>query len=119
MGKRGQTGSWFASALRWARGSSRAAHLALTIFVAAEPEPIPLSYVNFAWGRERSPAMQNAIRIDRAFRRAIIQDIGERLRASLREEPELSASLRRQIDQLREMQDGSPSIMPDANSRER
>ena len=48
--------------------------------------------------------MGNRIDIDYRHSRAIVQEIGERLRAILREEPELPASLRLQIDQLRELE---------------
>ena len=59
--------------------------------------------------RERS-FMQNRIDIDRAHSRAICQEIGERLQLYLREQPEPSASLRRKIDRLRELDGRSPSI---------
>jgi len=58
--------------------------------------------------------MRNLIDIDPKHSLAIVQEIGERLRAFLREEPELPRSLRAQIDQLRELEDPSPSIIPDA-----
>src|ERR1700757_2318795 len=47
---------------------------------------------------ERVVAMRNRVDIDHAHSRAIVQEIGERLRAFLKEEPELSGSLRTQID---------------------
>jgi hypothetical protein len=46
--------------------------------------------------------------------RAIVQEIGERLRAFLREEPELPGSVGAQIDRLRELEEPSPSIIPSA-----
>ena len=58
--------------------------------------------------------MRNRIDIDPKSSRAIVQEIGERLRAFLREEPELARSLREQIDQLRELEEQSPSIIPAA-----
>ena len=42
--------------------------------------------------------MRNRIDIDPKHSRAIVQEIGERLRAFLKEEPELPGSLRAQID---------------------
>ena len=57
--------------------------------------------------------MRNFIDIDYVLRRAIVREIGERLRASLRPEPELPANLRMQIDRLRELEEQSPSIVPD------
>jgi hypothetical protein len=58
--------------------------------------------------------MRNPIDIDHGHSRAIVQEIGERLRASLTEERELPASLRMQIDRLRELEEQSPSIIPSA-----
>ena len=55
--------------------------------------------------------MRNRIDIDSKHSRAIVQEIGERLRASLKEEPELPGSLRTQIDRLRELEEQSPSII--------
>jgi len=58
--------------------------------------------------------MRNRIDIDSKHSRAIVQAIGERLRAFLREEPEAPESLRTQIDRLRELEEQSPSITPAA-----
>ena len=58
--------------------------------------------------------MRNRIDIDPKHSRAIVQEIGERLRAFLKEEPELPGSLRAQIDRLRELEEQSPSIIPSA-----
>jgi hypothetical protein len=58
--------------------------------------------------------MPNRIKIDRTHSRAIAQKINERLRTSLKPEPELSVSLRKQIDRLRELDEQSPSIIPAA-----
>jgi hypothetical protein len=58
--------------------------------------------------------MRNRIDMDPKHSRAIVQAIGERLRASLKEEPELPGSLRTQIDRLRESEEKSPSIIPAA-----
>ena len=58
--------------------------------------------------------MRNRIDIDHKHSRAIVQEIGERLRASLKEEQELPASLRTQIVRLRELEEQSPSIIPAA-----
>ena len=63
---------------------------------------------------ERGFVMRNRIDIDPKHSRAIVQEIGERLRAFLKEEPELPGSLRTQIDQLRELEEQSPSIIPAA-----
>lgn len=49
--------------------------------------------------------MRNRIDKDPKRSRAIVQEIGERLRAFLKEEPELPASLRTQIDRLRELEE--------------
>jgi hypothetical protein len=45
--------------------------------------------------------MRNSIDIDYSHSRAIVREIGERLRASLEIDRELPASLRTQIDRLR------------------
>jgi len=54
------------------------------------------------------------VEIDRTHIRAICNEIGERLRISVSGEiPELSLPMRRQLDQLRELdEDASPSIVP-------
>ena len=61
---------------------------------------------------ERGFVMRNRIDIDSKHSRAIVQEIGERLRAFLQEEPEPPESLRTQIDRLRELEEQSPSIIP-------
>ncbi len=63
---------------------------------------------------ERGFTMHNRIDIDSKHSRAIVQEIGERLRAVLKEEPECPDSLRTQIDRLRELEEQSPSIIPTA-----
>jgi hypothetical protein len=59
--------------------------------------------------------MRNRIDIDPKRSRAIAQEIGERLPAFQKEEPELPGSLRTQIDRLRELEEQSPSIIPAAD----
>lgn len=51
--------------------------------------------------------MRNQLDIDAAFSRAIIREIGEKLRASLSKE-ELPASLRAQLHRLDQLDDHSP-----------
>jgi hypothetical protein len=63
---------------------------------------------------ERGFVMRNRIDIDPKHSRAIVQEIGERLRAVLNEEPECPGSLRTQIDRLAELEEQSPSIVPAA-----
>ena len=63
---------------------------------------------------ERGFVMRNRIDMDPKHSRAIVQEIGERLRAFLKEEPQLPGSLRTQIDRLRELEEQSPSIVPAA-----
>src|SRR5258705_11291253 len=63
---------------------------------------------------ERGFVMRNRIELDPKHSRAIVQEIRERLRAFLQEEPELPGSLRTQIDRLREFEEQSPSIIPAA-----
>ncbi|WP_156944766.1 hypothetical protein [Bradyrhizobium sp. Ec3.3] len=57
--------------------------------------------------------MRNRIDIDYVHSRAIVREIGERLRASLKPEPKLPARLKTQIDRLCELEP-SPSIAPEA-----
>ena len=47
--------------------------------------------------------MRNRIDIDKKTRHAIIRDIGERLRAIVRKDPEVPTSLGEQIDRRREL----------------
>ena len=54
--------------------------------------------------------MRNPIEIDYSYSRAIIQEIGERLRTSLKEDRELPASLRLQIDRLRQLEGQSQPV---------
>jgi hypothetical protein len=56
--------------------------------------------------------MYNRIEIDHAHSLAISREIGERLQASLRVDPELPPRIRNQIKQLRELEGQSPSIVP-------
>ena len=58
--------------------------------------------------------MSDRIDIDHAHSRAIVREIGERLQASLKPEPELPTSLKTQIDRLRELEERSPSIVPNS-----
>jgi hypothetical protein len=58
--------------------------------------------------------MRNRTDIDPQHSRAIVREIGERLRAVLKEEPECPGSLRTQIDRLRELGEQSSSIIPAA-----
>ena len=58
--------------------------------------------------------MRNRIDIDPKHSRAIVQEIGQRLRAVLKEGPQLPGSPRTQIDRLRELEEQSPSIVPAA-----
>jgi hypothetical protein len=58
--------------------------------------------------------VRNRVDLDHTHSRAIVREIGERLRASLKPEPELPASLGAQIDRLRELEEQSPSIIPAA-----
>ena len=51
--------------------------------------------------------MRNRIDIDHSHSRAIVQEICERLRLSLKEDRKLPANLRRQIDRLRRLDHSS------------
>jgi hypothetical protein len=50
--------------------------------------------------------MRDSVDIDSRHSRAIVQEIGERLRASLKEDRELPANLQKQIERLRESDAG-------------
>src|SRR6476620_5796160 len=55
--------------------------------------------------------MPNPIEIDYSHSRAIIQEIGERLRTLLKEDRELPASLRLQTDRLRQLEgESQPNV---------
>lgn len=58
--------------------------------------------------------MRTHIDIDYVHNRAIVREIGEGLRKSLKPSPELPASLKMQIDRLHELEEQSRSIVPDA-----
>ena len=58
--------------------------------------------------------MRTLIDMDYVHSWAIVREIGERLRASLKPEPELPASFRMQIDRLHELEEQPPTIIPDA-----
>jgi hypothetical protein len=61
--------------------------------------------------------MRNPINIDHKHSQAICLEIGERLQAYLRVEPELPAKLKKQVDQLLQLEGQSPSIVPDVVHR--
>ena len=63
--------------------------------------------------------MRNRIDVDPRHSRAIVEEIGERLRAVLKENPELPANLSAQIDRLRELEEPAPSIIPGAERRDK
>lgn len=64
--------------------------------------------------------MRNQVDLDHQHCRAIILEIGERLRSSQREELELPASFKTQIDRLRELEDEEPpSIVPEKGQHHR
>jgi len=57
--------------------------------------------------------MRNQIDIDKTISRAIIREIGERLRASLKED-EIPASLKAELKRLDQLDDqSSPPIVPE------
>jgi hypothetical protein len=57
--------------------------------------------------------MHNRIDIDHLHSQAICREIGERLQAYLKPEPESPVRLGKQVDQLCELEGRSPSIVPD------
>ncbi|MGX9431177.1 hypothetical protein [Bradyrhizobium sp. LeoA1S1] len=63
--------------------------------------------------------MRNQVDIDQATSRAIVREIGERLRASLKPEPELPPSVRTQINRLQELESQSPWMGPAAEHEDK
>jgi hypothetical protein len=53
----------------------------------------------------RNAVERNTVEIDSRHSRAIVQKIGERLRASIKEDREIPANFKMQIDRLRELED--------------
>jgi hypothetical protein len=60
--------------------------------------------------------MRTLIDIDYVHSWAIVREIGER-RTSLKPEPELPASFKMQIGRLHELEEQSPTIVPDAEHK--
>jgi hypothetical protein len=56
--------------------------------------------------------MRNRVDIDEKTSGAIIREIGERLRAVVGQDPDVPASLRKQINRLRELKSQPPPIVP-------
>jgi len=54
------------------------------------------------------------IDIDHKHSRAIAKEIGDKLRAALKPEPDQPESLKTQIERLRKLEERSPSIVPGA-----
>ena len=61
--------------------------------------------------------MRHSIDIDSQHSRAIAEEIGDRLRAFLKEEPELPESLGAQLDRLGEFEEQSSSTIGDGRRR--
>jgi hypothetical protein len=59
--------------------------------------------------------MRNSIDIDSSHSRAIVKAIGDRLRTSLKQDPELPTNFRVQIERLRQSEDGATVGVPEAN----
>ena len=52
--------------------------------------------------------MRNLIDIDQALRRAIMRELGERLRTSFKEDPDLPETFWAQIERFRQLDDQLP-----------
>ena len=61
--------------------------------------------------------MRNPIEIDYSHSRAILQEIGERLRTLLKEDQELPAILSSQIDRLRQLEGESQQNVAKSTTR--
>ena len=61
---------------------------------------------------ERGIVMPKSINIDHKHSRAIVREIGEKLRTTIEPERELPANVRTQINRLRELEEQSPSVRP-------
>ena len=53
----------------------------------------------------RNTVERNTVEIDSRHSRAIVREIGERLRASIKEDRETPANFKMQIERLRELED--------------
>ena len=74
-------------------------------------EAIDIGVEALGFVRKRRSVMRNPIEIDYSHSRAIIQEIGERLRTLLKEDRELPAILRSQIDRLRQLEgESQPNV---------
>jgi len=60
--------------------------------------------LGFCAGPEHT-VMRNSIDMDSIHSRAIVREIGERLRLSLKEDREMPASFRAQIERFRQLED--------------
>jgi hypothetical protein len=58
------------------------------------------------------PAMRNLVDIDSRHSREIVKEIGERLRASLKEDRELPANFQKQIERLRQSEERAGRTLP-------
>jgi hypothetical protein len=56
--------------------------------------------------------MRNRVDIDEKTSRTVIREIGERLQAVVRQDPDVPASLRKQIDRFGELKSQPPPIVP-------
>jgi hypothetical protein len=72
-------------------------------------ETVTSLFYGASYCRNGGSVMRDRVDIDHIIRRAIIREIGEALRASVREEQELPASLGTQINRLRQWEGQSPS----------
>jgi hypothetical protein len=96
------------------RGSGPAAEINLC---ASGTETFPYYHLFTPHGADWIWAMRNPIDIDRTHSFAIVREIGERLRLSLKEEPELPASFK--IAGLRQLENRDPpSILPSESAAE-
>jgi hypothetical protein len=63
-----------------------------------------------------STVVRNPVDIDARHSRAIVREIGERLRSSLKEDLELPANFRMQIERLRQSEQALAALDPDQSA---
>jgi hypothetical protein len=61
--------------------------------------------------------MRNVVDIDARHSRAIVKEIGERLRASLKEDRELPANLQKQIERLQQSEHAAQANLARSSRR--
>src|SRR6266702_8952118 len=86
-----------------ARADSQKRRSPVPFKIASLPRSVAGEQRRRCFYRTEGSVMRNRIDIDYVHSRAIVREIGERMRASLKPEPELPARFKKQIDRLRKL----------------